>query len=278
MRVVPGTGPGIVAVATVHAESEELAALLSFDQLNGTPTAPVVRVNYPLFKYTKYRDPRGSDGTDPDRLSGVEGKRGLQLKYGEVLVKMSGDSGVLLYADVEVQVPAGLGPGMLKNHVGPITGQNLDGTLTFLADSGDIDLSKVSGLIRIKTGSGDVTVEGSGAGWLNVGTGRGDVKVEHFSGEQILCGVVQGSVTLRASASRSVSVTVSSGDVVAEVMDVEEFASHVGSGDVLFESPGARLRKVSCDVGSGDVVVEPGTGASVEVPSPQTPVKTPSVP
>ena len=259
MKVVPGSGPGVVAVATVHAESDELAALVSIEPVSGGKNGPGLRVRYPVDRHTTYRYPRGSDGKST--VWHMFGSSSTDLKYDGTRVTVSGKDGVLLYADIEVQVPAGSGSGSLKNHVGSIQAKGVEGTLGFESGSGDIDLDKVGGTIGVETGSGDVRAH-DGTGSLSIETGSGDVNVERFSGESIACDVGSGDVALRTGSARKVKVETGSGDVEVHAMDAEEFVTETGSGDVLLEAGGGRLARISSETGSGDITLRLGPDAT----------------
>jgi len=264
MKVVPGTGSGVVAVATVHAESDAIAALISIEQVDGGKTGPGLRVKYPVDTHTMYRYPRNNDGKSNAWLSWM-GAGKSNLKYDGSHVTVSGNDGVLLYVDVEVQVPArNTGSGALRNHVGNISAKGVEGGFSFESSSGNILLDKVAGMIGVETGSGDVEAR-DGGGVLSVETGSGDVTVERFSGESISCEVGSGDVTVRSGSARRLTVETGSGDVEAIAMDVEEFTSETGSGDVILENAGARLAKVVTEAGSGDVTLRLGANASFQV-------------
>jgi len=263
MKVVPGDGSGVVAVATVHAESDAIAALVSIEQVDGGKTGPGLRVKYPVDSHTMYRYPRNRNGKTGALMSWL-GSGKTNLKYDGTHVTVSGNEGVLLYVDVEVQVPARTASGALKNHVGNIAANGIEGGFSFESGSGDIALDKVAGMIGIETGSGDVEAR-DGGGVLAVETGSGDILVERFSGESISCEVGSGDVTLRSGTARRLTVETGSGDVEAVAMDIEEFSSETGSGDMLFEDPGARLAKIVAEAGSGDVTLRLGANASFRV-------------
>src|SRR2546425_3021195 len=48
MRVVPGSGPAVVVVATIHAENDDLAEAMKLEQGAGKLGVPTLRVIYPL--------------------------------------------------------------------------------------------------------------------------------------------------------------------------------------------------------------------------------------
>jgi hypothetical protein len=262
MKVVPGTGSTVVVVATVHAESDALAGAVRLEQVSGEKGVPTLRVRYPVDSHTTYRYPGKGHGTESVLSSWLGG--GTHIDYDGVRVKITGSSGVLIYADVEVQVPAHSADGGLINHVGLLEAHGVEGSFRFLTASGDIALEKTGGTIKATTGSGDVKIaEGSGS--IACTTGSGDVVVEHFSGEALSCDVGSGDVTVHAGAIRKVSLETGSGDIKVKAVDAEEFSSNTGSGDVLFEATGSRLVKVDAETGSGDVTLRLGSDASFDV-------------
>lgn len=263
MKVVPGTGTGVAVVATIHAESDAIAALVSIEQVAGK-TGPGLMIKYPVDSHTIYRYPRDGEGGSSGWLSMFGGSNQSNLKYDGVRVTVSGKDGVLLFVDVEVQVPARSGSGAFRNHVGNISGKGIEGGFAFESGSGDVGLDKVTGTIGVDTGSGDVEVQ-DGGGTLSIDTGSGDILVEGFSGELIDCDVGSGDVTLRTGVARRVTIDTGSGDIVAKAMDVEAFDTDTGSGDVLLESDGARLATIRSDAGSGDVTLRLGANASFVV-------------
>ncbi len=262
MKIVAGSGSAIVAIATVHAENDELANSLKLEEVS-IDSGTGLRMRYPIDQHSTFRYPVGSDGRT--NLINMFGSNNSSFKYDGHNVKVSSNNGVLLYADIEVQVPSRLtGKGTFENHVGRMEGRGVEGTLVFSTSSGDVDLDKVGGEIKIDTGSGDVAADG-GSGQYKVDTGSGDISVEHFTGDVIDCDVGSGDVTLKSGASKKVSVDTGSGDVEVTSMDIEEFDGDTGSGDVLLESTGSKLSRIVTETGSGDVTLRLGGSASFEL-------------
>src|SRR5213596_2837220 len=57
MRGVPGSGPSVVAVATIHAEDDDLAKAMKVEQVAGKLGVPTLRVIYPLDRGNTIRYP-----------------------------------------------------------------------------------------------------------------------------------------------------------------------------------------------------------------------------
>lgn len=262
MRVVPGSGPSVVVIATVHAESDEAAATLRLEQVAGENGEPTLRVRYPEGTTAVRYPGRDRKGHESSLLNWFGGSN-TTLDYDGRHMKISTTDGTLLYADLEVQVPARAAHGALRNHVGVLDAHGLDGSLLFDTASGDVRLQEVRGDIKVDTGSGDVSARQAGGSW-KCDTGSGDVVVEDFKGDSLNVDVGSGDVKIDRIGVSRLKVDTGSGDVTARGVDAEEFVADTGSGDVLLEAEGARLGRVKADTGSGDVTLRLGAQASFE--------------
>jgi Toastrack DUF4097 len=265
MTVVPGTGETVVAIATVHAESDALAGLMRFEQVPGKKGVPTLRLRYPVDRHTSFRYPGSSDGSKGAGLVGRLFGGRSRIEYDGTRVTVSDGSGVLLYADVEVRLPRRSVDAHLRNAVGPISGEDVEGRITFDTGSGDVALSDVRGEIVADTGSGDVTVRDARGGELVCDTGSGDCDVHGFEGERLRCDTGSGAVRVADVTARLVAVDTGSGDVTVEDADVEEFEVDTGSGDVELTTRGDRLGRVKADTGSGDLRLRLAPDASFEL-------------
>jgi DUF4097 and DUF4098 domain-containing protein YvlB len=259
MRVTAGSSDKIVAVATVHGEDDATAALMKFEQVAGDDGVPTLRVVYPVDKYTTFRYPGGDNAAEDEgwlaHIFGVSGSSTISnTKYAGHRISIKSSSGLLLYADVEVQLPRRSVEGTFRNLVGGIHGQGVEGTLMFDGASGDLTLDGLKGDIKADTGSGDVkatNLEGS----FVCDTGSGDCDLDGFKGEAVKCDVGSGDVTLVNGSARTIDTDTGSGNVEVKDFDTEKFSADTGSGDVLLEARGTRLTTVTADTGSGDVTL-----------------------
>ena len=262
MRVVAGSGSKVVAVATLHAESQALLDKMHFRQVAGEKGHPTLRVEYPVGSRETVRFPKSPDGESGGILGHFFGGTST-VKYAGRTLKVSSSDGTVLYADLEVQLPAKDVEGTFRNLIGRITGQGVQGTLKFDSASGDITLERVGGRINTDTGSGDVkadTVDGS----FDCDTGSGNCHLTGFKGEHVSCDVGSGDIFLKTISAKTVSTDTGSGNIRVQDADVETFDADTGSGDVLLESDGDRLTSIKADTGSGDVTLRLSPGASFE--------------
>jgi hypothetical protein len=262
MKVTAGSGSSVTATVTVHAESDDLASQIKVEQVTGEKGRMMLRVIYPIDKHATFRypgDKRSDTGSWIGELFGGDSN----FEYGGQRVKVSGSKGVLLYADVEVQVPARLGQGLLRNYVGRLEAKGLEGTLKFDSASGDMDLKTLRGTIGADTGSGDVHISDV-HGTLDCDTGSGDVTIDDFDGDLLKGDVGSGDITIRAGAITKVDLDTGSGDVSLKGGDVEEFLADTGSGDVMIDIGAGHLKHVKASTGSGDVTLRLSPDASFE--------------
>ncbi|HET8947706.1 MAG TPA: DUF4097 family beta strand repeat-containing protein [Candidatus Polarisedimenticolia bacterium] len=260
MKITPGSGSSVTATVTVHAESDDIASLIKVEQVVGEKGRMTLRVIYPTDKHTTFRYPANhkSEGW----MAGLWGGEN-NLEYAGERVKVSSSKGILLYADIEVQVPARLGSGLLRECVGRIEAKGVEGTLKFDTSSGDVDLTGLKGTIAADTGSGDVNITDV-KGTLDLDTGSGDLSIEGFEGDLLKGDVGSGDVTIRSGSITKVDLDTGSGDVSMKSGDVEEFLADTGSGDVTVDMGAARLRLVKASTGSGDVTLRLSPDASFE--------------
>lgn len=256
MTVVPGSSDQAVAVATVHAESQELLGKIRFEQVTGENGVPTMRVIYPIEEYGTFRFPSGSSKW----LGMFGGGSNTNTKYAGERVRVSDTSGVLLYADVEIQLPAGA-DAHFRNVVGKMTAEKLSGKLDFDTGSGEIVLTNLSGNISADTGSGDIIAEKID-GDFRADTGSGDITLSRFEGETIDCDTGSGDIKVDDSRAQKIAADTGSGNIRVEA-DTVEFAADTGSGDIDLIGD-SRLESVAADTGSGDVTLVLGPEASFE--------------
>jgi hypothetical protein len=269
MRVTAGSSDTVVAVATVHAESEELASAMRFEQVADRQGIPTLRVRYPVDRYRTYRFGRSKSGSDNSSWSWLETLFGWagghsSMDYDGVRVTVSGDRGVMVYAEVEVQVPRRRLDAAFRNRVGPLSADGVQGRLRFDSGSGSINVRGVEGEVVADTGSGDVHADGV-RGSFSCDTGSGDCEITGFSGEELSCDTGSGDVRVVNAQARRMKLDTGSGDVNVREADAEELEADTGSGDVQADLEGSRLERVKADTGSGNVRLRLGPEASFHV-------------
>ncbi|MGH9867129.1 MAG: DUF4097 family beta strand repeat-containing protein [Candidatus Polarisedimenticolia bacterium] len=260
MRITQGSGSGVVVVATVHAQDDNVAGKIKLEQVRGTEGVPTLRLIYPIEEYGTFRYPGKSDDSFWSRMFG--GSHNTRTTYAGEKVRVSSGDGVLLYADVEVQVPKGA-EGRFRNAVGPVAASSLEGKLKFDTGSGNMDLKAIRGEVDADTGSGDIEAA-SMEGMFRADTGSGNVTVSAFRGEMLDCETGSGNIRLESFASDKVKAGTGSGNIKVINGDLSDFDGSTGSGNIELEAASSRLETVQASTGSGNVTLRLGDDASFE--------------
>jgi hypothetical protein len=249
MTVLAGDGDAVVAVATVHAESEELAAAMRLEQVTGRDGEPALRVRYPLDRHDTVRYLSGGRST---------------VDYDGHRVTVSSHSGVMVYADVEVRVPRRAVSANFRNYVGSMTAEGITGKLLLDTGSGDIVARSLDGTVKADSGSGEVHGEQL-KGSFTCDTGSGSCQVDGFEGDTLKLDSGSGFIRVRNAKASWIHADSGSGGIRVAQADTEEFLGDSGSGTIEFEGIGARLRRIKGDTGSGDIVLRLPEASSFEL-------------
>lgn len=249
LEVVAAAGAEAVLTGTAWADagspaaSQGLLDAVSIDVAPGGSRA-TLHVSYPVDRAPfRYRAKNGDRSSWPHSSSTVEyqGRR-VELKEG-------GGSAPLLYADLRLEVPAGVSV-HVTNHLGKVTARGVGAALEVKTASADVAAEDVAGALKVRTGSGDVKAGGSAG--LDVSTGSGDVTASRVKGPvRIVTG--SGDVSLAQVDAQEVSLQSGSGDLsldgVAGSLEIE-----TGSGDIRGRGL-ARVGHLDVQTGSGEVAL-----------------------
>jgi hypothetical protein len=267
MRVTAAAGDAIVVVATVHAEDDTLASSVRLEEVRGDGGVPTLRVRYPTApRVLRYR----SSDRDDDDWDGflMFGDRDSE-RYDGHRYRISARRGTLLYADVEVQLPAHAAGATFRELVGELVADGLEGKLAFRVNSADVRLSRLRGDIDVSGSSGDTRASRISGTWRSEFS-SGDCKLEEFEESSVLFHTSSGDVDARDVVADRLSVETSSGDARIRDADVRELQSNASSGDLSFESSGRRLVRVRANSSSGDVHLALATDASFHAEADQS--------
>jgi hypothetical protein len=270
MTVKPSASGKASVSVTIHGEDQALVDSVRLVQDVNRDGRPRLLVKYPVDRHTSYRTPsntrRLDDGGDDSAwswLASMFGGGHNRMEYDGHRVSV-GSSGVLLYADVQIEVPEG-SRATFKNHVGPLRASGVRGDYRFDTGGGNISLDDVQGATVADTGSGDVDARRVGGPSFKCDTGSGNCNVNEFKGDKLECDTGSGDVRVTGSTARQVRLDTGSGEVSIVASGVEEIVADTGSGDVELTIDGEALRRVKADTGSGNVTLKMAANASFEV-------------
>lgn len=248
MRVTAGSRDAVAVVVTVHAESDALAGSVRLDEVRGEGGVPTLRVRYPTRRVLRYPRRDHDHGWDGLILFGG----GNVQRYDGARYRVSSHRGTLLYADVEVQVPARVANATFLERVGELTADGLEGKLSFRVASADLRLDRLKGDVEVAGTSGDTRASRISGTWRS-DFSSGDCELERFDGSSATFHSSSGDVAVSGIVSDRLSIETSSGDARIRDADVRELQTEASSGDLSFETAGTRLARVAVRSSSGDV-------------------------
>ncbi len=250
MRVSMGTGDRLTVVATVRAESAELAQGVRLERVGNGGAPATLRVRYPSAVSTvRYADP----GRERDWPFGDIGSSET-YEYDGRRMRVNPGRGTRVSVDLDIQVPSGSRRASFRNLVGRIEAEGLQGTLRFEVGSADLRLRRLDGEISVAGDSGDIQASDLG-GSLDFDSSSGDCRLEDFDGQQLRFHASSGDLVARGVRARRVETETSSGDVTVSSADIEEFEADSSSGDISVDVQGGRLVFFNVSTSSGDVVL-----------------------
>lgn len=183
--------------------------------------------------------------SDDDKTTVQEKRRYWLWKHGDAysvdngVLKLDADCGWQCSADFEITVPRGT----------KVTGENGSGDLSISgvsgmdvkSRSGKIELSDVSGDVKLDLTSGDVEI-GDLTGKLNIKANSGDIQASGLKGGPV-------------------DVETSSGDIEVQLAEANDVRARGTSGDVEVTAPAGGY-KISTDTRSGEVDNELGNDSN----------------
>jgi hypothetical protein len=189
---------------------------------------------------------------------------GQIFSHDKITVRGSG-SGFEAWADITIMVPDGATLNV-KNGVGEIKAENVDGSIVLDSSSGQITANKISGDLLADTGSGHVSVSYFNGDKLSIDTGSGHVELKECEANSIDVDTGSGHVDIEEARSDSLRVDTGSGRVSALHVKADSADIDTGSGGVTLELDEMGTGRFRIDTGSGGIklVIPRGAGAEIE--------------
>jgi hypothetical protein len=250
----------------VHVRGKDASpGLLLIDAETGAQ--PQLIVTFPIDKERQYVYP----ALGPNSKTSFTARKGdsswlsallHSVSQRKITVRGSG-SGVAVWADLEILVPAG-GTLVLDHGVGNVFAEGVSADLRLNSRAGSIEATGIRGDLLADTGSGSMTIRDV-EGALYADTGSGQVVVERCRGESILIDTGSGNVSVESVETPSLNVDTGSGSVAASAIRAESALIDTGSGEVELELTGMGSGDFRIDTGSGAVTLALPANASAEV-------------
>lgn len=251
MRVTSGSSDTVVVVAMVHAEDDALASAVRLEEVRGDGGVRTLRVRYPstprVLRYPRRARNGGHEWNGLLFFGDANSERYDGRRY-----RVSPHRGTLLYADVEIQVPARVAEAIFVERVGELRAEGLEGKLSFRVSSADLRLDRLRGDVDVSGSSGDIRASNISGAWRS-DFSSGDCALERFEGSSAAFHTSSGDVVVRGLVVDRLSIETSSGDAHIRDGDVRELDAEASSGDLSFDSAGQRLARATVHSSSGDV-------------------------
>lgn len=251
MRVTSGSSDAVVVVAIVHAEDDALASAVRLEEVRGDGGVRTLRVRYPstprVLRYPRRARNGGHEWNGLLFFGDANSERYDGRRY-----RVSPHRGTLLYADVEIQVPARVAEAIFVERVGELRAEGLEGKLSFRVSSADLRLDRLRGEVDVSGSSGDIRASNISGAWRSH-LSSGDCALEKFEGSSAAFHTSSGDVMVRGLVADRLSIETSSGDAHIRDGDVRELDAEASSGDLSFDSAGQRLARATVHSSSGDV-------------------------
>jgi len=269
VTLAAAAGSEVRIAATVHAagssaaEAERVAGLMTL-ATEQVGDRWVVKAVYPLDESRKYCYPRQAQHESlPWFLEWLDlGNSNFKYADREVrVVSQPGGGALTLYADIRVELPAGVGI-KVRDGIGLIDSAGVQGAQTLNIATGEVQVQDGKGSLAVDTGSGDVRIARQ-AGDVLVDTGSGDVHLDKVAAATIDIDTGSGDIDM-ADSSGALACDTGSGDIVGRGLKLgSTIAADTGSGDVTLAGDFSAVGRIAIDTGSGDVTLEasPATAA-----------------
>jgi hypothetical protein len=264
MRVTAGAGTALVVVATIHTESRALADAVRIEKIV-SGDATTLRVAYPPdLRTVRYPESSEENSWPASFLFSSGGAH----SYGGRTVRVSSNRGPIIFADLDVQVPARVARARFLNLVGRLDAGGIEGHLRFEVSSADLRLDHLAGEVDLHGESGDLRASDI-SGRFASESSSGDIRLDGFRGESLSLRTSSGDGELSGVAADRVRVHTSSGDFRFLDADIGELDAESSSGNIELDERGSRLKRVTVEASSGNVEVRLPRDAAFEAQAEQ---------
>jgi hypothetical protein len=188
----------------------------------------------------EYEATRYAMGSDPATAKQQASKVPVDISREDSKITIETDGGRDTGADYALRMPAG-GSVEIESESGDVEISSLTGNIKVAAEAGDVTIDSVGGGVNVSAPQGDVTIAtvNTDTGGVELEVGSGDVFLEDLILGTLEAGVEAGSVTLSGRFSGDGRVSVETGDIIAKLPaeDTRDLTLQTRVGSVLREPP-----------------------------------------
>jgi hypothetical protein len=188
----------------------------------------------------EYEATRYAMGSDPATAKQRASEVPVDISREDSEITIKTDGGRDTGADYALRMPAG-GSVEIESESGDVEVSGLTGNIRVDAEAGDVTIDGVGGGVDVSAPQGDVTIANvnTDTGEAELDVGSGDVFLEDLILGTLEAGVEAGSVTLSGRFSGDGRVSVETGDIIARLLaeDTRDLTLQTRVGSVLREPP-----------------------------------------
>ena len=188
----------------------------------------------------EYEATRYAMGSDPATAKQRASEVPVDISREDSEITIKTDGGRDTGADYALRMPAG-GSVEIESESGDVEVSGLTGNIRVDAEAGDVTIDGVGGGVDVSAPQGDVTIANvnTDTGEAELDVGSGDVFLEDLILGTLEAGVEAGSVTLSGRFSGDGRVSVETGDIIARLPaeDTRDLTLQTRVGRVLREPP-----------------------------------------
>ena len=186
----------------------------------------------------EYEATRYAMGPDPAAAKQRASEVPVDISREDSRITIETDGGRDTGADYDLRVPAGSSVD-IESEAGDVEVSGLTGNVRVAAEAGDVTIGNVGGGVNVSVPQGDVTVANvnTDTGGAELEVGSGDVFLEDLILGTLEASVEAGSVTLSGRFSGDGRVSVETGDIIARLPaeDTRDLTLQARVGKVLRE-------------------------------------------
>jgi hypothetical protein len=186
----------------------------------------------------EYEATRYAMGPDPAAAKQQASEVPVDISREDSRITIETDGGRDTGADYDLRVPAGSSVD-IESEAGDVEVSGLTGNVRVAAEAGDVTIGNVGGGVNVSVPQGDVTVANvnTDTGGAELEVGSGDVFLEDLILGTLEASVEAGSVTLSGRFSGDGRISVETGDIIARLPaeDTRDLTLQARVGNVLRE-------------------------------------------
>jgi len=251
----------VIAEGETEEQASRLADSIRLDRSDGTDGA-LIHVSYPVETHTAFRMPHEQTGNPFSRWVGPLlkkfNKSTVATVYDGQTVELGQSKGAMgLAVHLTITVPHDVHASM-RQFMGSVEADLLRGNLEIENVEGQIDLGRLYGTLRVRTGGGDLSILTFKGDRATIQSASGAVEVIDVVADELHVKTTSGTIQGRAIKTDAFNVEADSGPIGLTDVDTRRFDISTGSGDVDLDARLQRTREASIRSVSGDVTLRVG--------------------